>query len=147
MTAKVVKTKKAGAGHQVVTVQGGPGTYRRTPCGGCPWRVDQTGEFPKQAFVISASTAYDMAQNTFACHESGKEKPSICAGFLLRGAEHNLAVRLGHHTGRYPDPVRDGGHALHPGYTAMAVANGVPPTHKALVACRKSSYELDPESP
>jgi hypothetical protein len=65
------------------------------------WRVDANGEFPAEAFRHSASTAYDMAQHTFACHESGSKKPATSAGFLLRGADHNLAVRLGFMTGRF----------------------------------------------
>lgn len=126
----------AGENHQVVTVQGGNGTYRRKPCGDCPWRVDATGVFPPEAFRHSASTAYDMAQNTFACHQSGLEKPATCAGFLLRGADHNLSVRLQKMKGRILDDISDDGHALHPSYKAMAMANGVDEDDPFLTQCR-----------
>lgn len=120
-----------------MTVEGGGGQYRREPCGGCPWRVDQTGEFPAGAFLGSAHTAYDMARNSFACHESGTKKPATCAGFLLRGADHNMGVRLKAMTGEIDlDAVSDGGHALHDGYRAMAVANGCDPSAPELEECR-----------
>jgi len=45
-----------------------------------------------EVFRISANTAYDMALLTFACHSTGKRAPATCAGFLLRGADHNLKI-------------------------------------------------------
>jgi hypothetical protein len=60
----------------------------------------------------------------------------VCAGFLLRGADHNLAVRLGYYNGRFKDDVSDDGLALHANYRAMAVANGVDPDDPALADCR-----------
>ena len=133
---KVVEVRPAGADHQVVTVVGGRGTYRRKPCSDCPWRKDAVGEFPAEAFRHSAATAYDMSDRTFACHQSGKEKPAICAGFLLRGAAHNLTVRLGYMQGRFKDDVSDGGCDLHENYRAMAVANGVAAHDPVLAPCR-----------
>ena len=133
---RVTRVRPAGPDHQVVTVEGGQGSYRRAPCSDCPWRVDATGEFPASAFVHSAGTAYDMSQRTFACHQSGVKKPAICAGFLLRGAEHNLAVRLKRMRGEILDDVTCGGHDLHDSYRAMALANGVPPDEDALKECR-----------
>lgn len=132
----VTDIRAAGPDHQVVTVEGGERLYRRQPCNGCPWRKDQTGKFPPEAFRHSASTAYDMANNTFACHESGTKKPAICAGFLLRGADHNLAVRLGYCNGSIGHDVKDGGHILHDGYRAMAIANGVAEDDPVLLPCR-----------
>lgn len=117
--AKVLAVHPVDEGNQVVTIEGGPGGYRREPCPGCPWRVDQTGSFPAEAFRHSAGTAYDMATHTFACHESGVAKPAVCAGFLLRGAEHNLSIRLRQMRGECLD-VSDGGHDLHESYRAMA---------------------------
>lgn len=134
--ATITRTRPANENHQVVTVEGGSGSYRRDPCPNCPWRVDAIGEFPAEAFRHSAETSYDMAQHTFGCHASGTKKPATCAGFLLRGAENNLAVRLGRMTGRYKDDVIDGGHELHANYRAMAVANGVDPRDPSLAACR-----------
>jgi hypothetical protein len=134
--ARITGKRPAGPDHQVVSVEGGAGLYRREPCGGCPWRIDQIGAFPADAFRHTANTAYDMAKETFACHESGVDKPAICAGFLLRGALHNLSVRLKCARGQLGDDVRDGGHALHANYRAMAVANGVPPDDPALAKCR-----------
>lgn len=139
--AIVSQARPAGANdrgelHQVLTVEGGGGAYRRKPCANCPWRVDAVGEFPAEAFRISASTAYDMAQNTFACHQSGKDKPAICAGFLLRGADHNMGVRLKRIKGQSFDDVTDGGHELHDSYRDMATANGVPEDDPVLARCR-----------
>lgn len=131
----VVGVRPAGPDHQVVSLSGGGGSYRKTPCGGCPWRIDQTGQFPAEAFVHSARTSYDMSQHQFSCHESGAKKPATCAGFLLRGADHNLSVRMQRLRGRMLD-VQDGGHALHEGYREMAVANGVKADHEALRDCR-----------
>ena len=133
----IVGIRPADDQHQVLTVAGGPGHYRRSPCGGCPWRIDQTGTFPADAFAHSAATAYDLSDRTFGCHEAGAERPLICAGFLLRGAEHNLAVRLRAAAGRINlAAVHDGGHALHADYRAMAVANGMDAGDPRLAPCR-----------
>ena len=132
----ITQTRPAGPDHQVVTVEGGHKGYRREPCPGCPWRVDNTGSFPAQAFEHSAQTAHDMSTHVFACHESGVAGGHTCAGFLLRGADHNLAVRMGYIAGQYADDVTDGGHPLHDSYRSMATANGVDPDSLALSACR-----------
>ncbi len=144
MSPEVSRARPAGDEHQVVTVTGGHGGYRRRPCPGCPWKVANTGDFPAEAFAHSAETAHDMATHTFGCHESGTERPVVCAGFLLRGAEHNMAVRLRASSGAIDlQAVEDGGHELHPGYVAMAVANGVPRDDDVLRGCRESSYEAE----
>ncbi|WP_230681616.1 DUF6283 family protein [Burkholderia vietnamiensis] len=133
----ITRIRAAGPDHQVVTVEGGKGSYRRQPCPKCPWRVDAIGEFSAEAFRHSAETAYDMSQHTFACHDSGARKPALCAGFLLRGAQHNLTVRLKTIVeGKRFDDVTDGGHALHANYRAMAVANGVASDDPVLAPCR-----------
>jgi hypothetical protein len=134
---RITDVRPVDEGHQVVTIEGGGGQYRREPCGGCPWRVDQTGEFPAGAFLASARTAYDMAQSVFSCHESGSNKPATCAGFLLRGADHNFGVRLKVANGKIDyDTISDGGHELHDGYRAMAEANGCDPDAPELGPCR-----------
>jgi hypothetical protein len=135
-TPLVTDIRPAGDDHQVLTIEGGKGTYRKKPCPQCPWRVDATGVFPASAFVHSATTAYDMANNSFGCHEAGKDKPATCAGFLLKGADHNLSVRMGFVTGRIKNDVKDGGHDLHESYRDMAIANGVDSDHPALKPCR-----------
>lgn len=135
-TPRVTAVRPAGADHQVLTIESGKATYRRKPCSECPWRKDATGVFPAEAFRHSAKTAYDMAMETFACHQTGKTKPSVCAGFLLNGAYHNLAVRLGRMHGRFKDDVTDGGVELHMSYRAMAVANHVDPDDPILAPCR-----------
>jgi Family of unknown function (DUF6283) len=143
----VLDVRPAGDDHQVLTIASDHKAHRREPCADCPWRVDATGVFPPEAFRHSARTAFDMAQETFGCHSSGSHKPATCAGFLLRGAEHNLKVRMDRvyaaMEGADMDDVHDGGHALHPGYVAMAVANGVDPDDPALAKCRLSSFELE----
>lgn len=132
---EIVEVRPAGAEHQVVTVKGGRGKHRREPCPDCPWRTDATGKFPAEAFRHSAPTAYDMSDRIFSCHQSGSKKPATCAGFLLRGADHNLAVRLGKIQGKYAK-VSDGGHELHASYRAMAIANGIPSDDPVLAGCR-----------
>lgn len=136
MSAKVIDTTPADEFHQVATVQGGNGAYMRHPCAECPWRVDRAGSFPAEAFRISANTAYDMATRTFGCHMAGREHPATCAGFLLRGADHNLTVRLRWADGTIqPDEISTDAE-LHDSYRAMAEANGVAPDDPALRRCR-----------
>lgn len=133
---KILQVRPAGDGHQVVTVKGnGCGRHRKKPCRDCPWRKDATGGFPTEAFKHSAETAYDMSQHVFSCHASGVKRPAICAGFLLRGADHNLSVRLAKMRGQNLD-VGDGGHELHASYRAMAIANGVSEDDPVLIPCR-----------
>ena len=88
---KISKITPAGEGHQVVSMEGGGGGYRKKPCSDCPWRKDAVGVFPAEAFAHSATTAYDMAQNKFGCHQSGVNKPATCAGFLLSLGQSWLA--------------------------------------------------------
>ena len=134
---RITDVRPVDENHQVVTIEGGGDQYRREPCGGCPWRVDQTGEFPAEAFRQSARTAYDGAESEFACHESGKRKPATCAGFLMRGADHNWTSRMLYLNGtRDFDSITDGGHQLHDSYRAMAEANGVDPDDPVLAPCR-----------
>ena len=135
-TPVVTNARRADENHQVVTVEGGRGSYRRKPCKDCPWRKDAVGVFPAEAFRISAHTSYDMAKETFGCHEAGSKTPATCAGFLLRGADHNLSVRLGFIEGRFGGDVEDGGHDLHENYREMAIANGVDPDDPVLTKCR-----------
>jgi hypothetical protein len=139
MSARITRTRVADANNVVHTVKGGARSYRREPCPGCPWRVDNTGAFPAAAFRISASTAYDGAFNMFACHESGPGKPATCAGFLLRNADNNIGARLAISAGRIDlRQVHDGGHELHESYRAMAEANGVDPADPVLAPCREN---------
>ncbi|EGD07981.1 MULTISPECIES: DUF6283 family protein [Xanthomonas] len=58
----------------------------------------------------------------------------MCARFLLRGAEHNLTVRLAKIRNEPTLFPTSGGHPLHASYAAMAIANGVAPVHPALVS-------------
>jgi hypothetical protein len=134
--ARVTRVTKAGAGHRVLTVEGGRDLHRSEPCADCPWRVDARGKFPPEAFRASAHVAHDMARSRFGCHASGKDRPATCAGFLLR-AGHNLSVRLMAATGRIDlSRVSEGGHALWGSYREMAEANGVDPGDPALEKCR-----------
>lgn len=127
----------AGEDHAVLTVVGGGFVYRRKPCAECPWRVENAGSFPAEAFEHSATTAEDAAFNTFACHMSGKEKPAVCAGFLLRNSAHNLGVRLAIIGGDFdPRQLDDDGADLFDSYRDMAVTNGVDPSSPALARCR-----------
>lgn len=138
--SRIIQARPAGADHQVVTLKSDAGNgakcYRRTPCTDCPWRRDSVGVFPADAFRHSAETAYDMSHHTFACHSSGTKRPAMCAGFLLRGAEHNLSVRLGYIHGQIGPDVDDAQHELFDNYREMAVANGVDPSDPVLAKCR-----------
>lgn len=145
--ARITDIRPADDQNQVVTVVGDEGGYRRTPCVGCPWRKDQTGSFPAEAFRHSANTAYDMSDRGFGCHESGTAKPVLCAGFLLRGAEHNLRIRLRQMGGEGFLDLTDGGHDLHGDYVEMAIANGVPEDDPALRSCRRGSFAFPQEKP
>lgn len=135
---KIIGIAPAGERHQVVTVlsESGSSDYMKSPCKDCPWKVSSTGEFPPEAFIHSATTAYDMARNTFACHSAGCENPKTCAGFLLVGADHNMAVRMKRILGENFDGLNDGGHELFSSYREMAIANGVDENHPALAPCR-----------
>ncbi|WP_121395589.1 DUF6283 family protein, partial [Pseudomonas aeruginosa] len=116
---EIIKVTPADENHQVVSFKWSSGrvhSHRRKPCEDCPWRRDAVGEFPAEAFRISAHTAYDLAEETFACHSSGAEKPATCAGFLLKGADHNLAIRMAYLGGRLTADFEDGGHALFESY-------------------------------
>ncbi len=132
----IVGVSPAGPDHQVLTVSGGGGAYRKKPCEQCPWRVDNTGSFPASAFAHSARTAYDMSNHTFACHMSGPDKPAICAGFLLRGSDHNMSVRIGYMQRTIQNDFEEGDAPLFESYRAMAVANGVDPDDERLQPCR-----------
>lgn len=131
----------------VVTIasRGGPDHHAHClrPCPQCPWRTDvPIGAFPAEAYRHSARTAYDMAQTTFGCHMAGRDRPLTCAGFLLRGADHNLLIRLAMIKGQLdPSKVADGGAPLFESYRAMAVANGVPADDPALAPCRANGYD------
>lgn len=141
--SRILAVRAAGPDHQVITAVSDQHSYRRRPCLDCPWRVDATGIFPPEAFAHSAVTAYDMSRRTFACHQSGRDRPATCAGFLLRGAAHNLNVRQRLALSEINmAEVEAGGVTLHPSYRAMAIANGVSPDHPALAACRDDAAYL-----
>jgi hypothetical protein len=77
----------------------------------------------------------------FACHMSGSVKPATCAGFLLRGATHNIGFRLALITGKInPNEIRDTV-PLHHSYRAMAIANGVASDDPALQHCHDPGFD------
>lgn len=136
--ATEIARRRADENHAVLTVGGGGSDSCRVPCPECPWRRENTGSFPAEAFLISAPTAYDMADRTFGCHMAGSSRPATCAGALLStGAEHNLSVRMSILKDRFRwGDVSDGGAELWPDYRSMAEANGVDPSDPALGPCR-----------
>lgn len=135
--SKIIKTTPADENHNVLTIAKTNTKYMKQPCSDCPWKKSAVGEFPAEAFRISAHTSYDMNDKTFGCHSSGTEQTKTCAGFLLYGADHNFAVRLGISKGEYDlSRVTDGGHDLFRNYKEMAVANGVDPDDERLALSR-----------
>ena len=119
-------------------------TARKKPCATCPWRKDaEIGAFPPDAYRSSASTAYDGSLTTFSCHESGKDKPATCAGFLLANADNNLAVRMAMIEGTLnPEEIGNPENvALYESYRAMAIANGVDPNDHRIAPCRSNDEE------
>lgn len=109
----------------------------RRPCAECPWRRDvQPGQFPAERYRALAATAYDMSAVIFACHKSTEGEEFACAGFLERGALHNLAVRMSYVFGDLECIDRSGGIDLHRDFRSMAIAHGVNPADPALSSCR-----------
>lgn len=106
------------------------------PCAECPWRRDALGQFTPERFIALAHTAYDMSMVQFACHKSPEGGEFACAGFLERGADHNLAVRLCYISGAYERLDRSGGVDLVDDYREMAIRMGIPACHPALRPCR-----------
>jgi DNA-directed RNA polymerase subunit RPC12/RpoP len=129
---KVTAVHRADDRHRVLQIDG-VGAHRKAPCNGCPWRLDQTGKFPAEAFRLSADTCYDASFRLFGCHESGPQKPATCAGFLIANSVHNLTARMRGVAGGTgcASPV-----PLYPSYRAMAIANGVDPQDPAIAPCR-----------
>ncbi len=112
-------------------------TYQTRPCAECPWRTDVArGQFAAERFRDLAATAYDMAVAQFACHKSPEGGEFGCAGFVMRGATHNLGARLAARAGRLRRGEIDSPYPLHASYRAMAIANGVDPDDPVLAACR-----------
>jgi hypothetical protein len=62
---RITRRRLDGPRHAVISIitSGGRAAYRREPCAECPWRVDQVGAFPAEAFRLSAPTAYDAAMS------------------------------------------------------------------------------------
>ena len=99
----------------------------------------ETGVFPVERFREMAHTAADMDRGLFQCHRTNGDAPLICAGFLERGADHNLTVRLAYMDGRLERTDRSGGAPMYRDYREMAVANGVDPGDERLEQCRSRS--------
>lgn len=134
---KVTDRRIADENNAVVTIVGGGCRNRHRPCPECPWRRENAGSFPAEAFRLSAGTAYDASFSTFACHMSGSVKPATCAGFLLRNAQNNIGARLAAMRGDFdPSRLDATGADLFESYRAMAEANGVPADDPVLAPCR-----------
>lgn len=78
-----------------------------------------------------------MARTVFACHMSAEEKLMMCAGFLARGAGHNLTVRLAYARGDLQFLDRAEGVELYSSYRAVAVANGLDADDPTLAPSRE----------
>lgn len=121
--------------------------HQEEVCRRCPWRTDAPiGAFPPDVFRSSARTSYDMSRHMFGCHNSKRDEPLTCAGFLLRGAANNRAVRLALIKGRIDLSKVHSPVELYTSYREMAVANGVDPDDPALARCRDDSAFALPEA-
>lgn len=110
---------------------------QRRPCAECPWRRDvEPGQFGPDRFRALAGTAEDRSTTLFACHKSAEGGEIVCAGFLARGAEHNLSVRFAYARGELEPLDRGEGFDLVEDYREMAVRNGVPADAPELENCR-----------
>jgi hypothetical protein len=96
----------------------------------------EPGKFGPDRYIALATTAYDISDRIFTCHKSSEDEPIVCAGFLERGADHNLSIRLSYIKGDLTFEDRSGGCELREDYRAVAIANGVDPDHPALKPCR-----------
>ncbi len=74
-----------------------PIVARQEVCKGCPWRKSNCGNFSPEAFEVSKDTCTPGSASLFMCHESGWEKPAICAGFILANGEHRSVKMLTEH--------------------------------------------------
>lgn len=110
--------------------------FRSKCCSECPWRKDvPTGRFPPAAFRRLAKSTYDMSSIVFTCHKSNEDLPVVCAGFLLRGALHNLTIRLEIIYKRFDLGTVFETVPLFRHFREMAVANGVDPADASLKEC------------
>lgn len=138
--SKITHIHPCDENHQVVRVESEKKekSYCTQPCPECPWRKDAPiGAFPEEAFIHSANTAEDMSMNKFGCHMAGTENNKTCAGFLLKGAEHNLAVRMALINEEIDLKKIKTDVDLYEDYVEMAIANGVDENHPALKRCRR----------
>lgn len=143
-SARVVLVRPGADGWGVTTIDAPGYAYQEEPCRRCPWLVDSpVGAFPPEVFRLSAHTTYDQATRKFGCHASKPAEPLTCAGFLLRGAAHNLAVRM-----HGPDIATavSSDRPLYATYREMAIANGVDPDDSVLAPCRDSRPYLDADA-
>lgn len=144
VVARIKERRLADQDHAVITVEGGDGLYRRTPCGDCPWRKDAVGKFPAEAFRLSANTGTlaehvlttDNWEHTFGCHQSGSGKPQTCAGYVLNG-DDAIGWRMAHSRKKFDPHQVSCEVPLFDSYYEMAVANGVPPDDPALRGCKR----------
>lgn len=136
--ARVVRVRPAGREWGVVTVATTEDVpvAQPAPCAGtepCPWRSDAPpGQFPAQAYRDSAATSQPGATSYFGCHSSTREHPLICAGWLLRGAQHHDQAQRALTDAALTLPELPAGVELYDSYQDMAVANGVDPHDPAL---------------
>ncbi len=82
-----------------------------------------------------------MDQRLFQCHRTTDGRPLVCAGFLARGADHNLTVRLARMRGELPSQEAEGDAPLYDDYREMAIANGVDPDDPVLDQCRSRQQQ------
>ncbi|MFE4829958.1 DUF6283 family protein [Streptomyces sp. NPDC056672] len=137
---RIVAQRPAGDAWVTTAESDGPPVVPHSPCGGdepCPWRRDApAGQFPPEAYRLSAPTTYDQSTRAFGCHSSTPERVRVCAGWVLRGAGDNFRVRMWVLNGDIDVPHLPEGVELYDSYREMAIANGVAPDDPAIAPCR-----------
>ncbi|MFJ9782522.1 DUF6283 family protein [Amycolatopsis sp. NPDC101161] len=134
--AEILAVRDGADGWGVITATAPASAYQPSPCARCPWLRDSpVGAFPPEVFRHSARTTYDLATHKFGCHASTPDHLKTCAGFLLRGAAHNLSVRV--HGPEVTTAVTSD-RPLYDNYREMAIANGVHPDDPSIAPCRDS---------
>ncbi|WP_282204250.1 DUF6283 family protein [Kitasatospora fiedleri] len=120
--ARVVRRRPGDEQWEVESrTSGGRIAAQPRPCSGekvCPWRLDApTGQFPAAVYEqLCPGNRTAGPRGAFGCHSSGPARTLLCAGWLLAGADGNLAVLAMMDSGALPRLELPADVALYPSY-------------------------------